>query len=702
MGIFDVFARKDAEYYKTKFYESNEIYQKARQAMADGNKEKGFKLYCKAAKGYNYMAKYMVAFCYEAGMGVDKSNPKAFELYSELANETFELGDRFSNFMNRGGIGLARFRTALFLQNGWDVPIDTAKSTEILSKINADRDSAEVAFFAAVEMQVNYHHGKNGCSQDFRMSHIYALRGLEVFDKYKRDAELFNFVIEEFSLNNHRALLQYAAYNNENGRGVPKDLDKAIRYRQESLKLYNLPEDAYWAGMDYYALENIDKAEEMFKIARKTNNKDWQRWANEKLDEINTARNAEYKKLKEAHLKAVEDGDERAILREAGFRAWGRRRFNTGKLFGYVSKKIPADIDSALNTVLDMVKKDVVDNTPLPAREMKLLYTTPKQEVYKRYAIARIIEKAGQNFMDAVNDYVFNTWYSHGESTFRREQLGFLVTKEKNSTIRPYEDTKKTRRPVYNTLSEPTFALVQLAERQDPEAIVDLARIYEEKKNYDICVALRIIAGAIYSNRADAGDPEAMYNLACIVSEVQFDFRAEIFKHHYLYYLHLAYLYKYGKVLADYSSNSFFFSPKDREKMREEANSADANAYCYFPYLYTNKDTFEEEKKKAVRTWEKWQKQRVEKPDDPAVIKRGYFEKVFNFVESRKDFTDPEMLQFIADGVIDGLGDVHLAQTIKQAAVPLTAEERAYYEEIRQANKKALMDSFRKNRENKQ
>ena len=246
----------------------------------------------------------------------------------------------------------------------------------------------------------------------------------------------------------------------------------------------------------------------------------------------------------------------------------------------------------------------------------------------------------------------------HIESTFRMAQMQRDVMGNADYAEQFILLLEEEGRPVYGRYTEPTRGLVQLAQQQDPEAMLDLARIYRGKKDYDslgIAEILTDMATDIYQLRADACDPEATYAL------VELKHRK---KKNGMYYLMKASMLSYAKAYADLSSDAFsdFFNDVEKAQMSMTAIELGAKLTSYVSYF--DKKEFND----ALNLIDAEQKRSAKDGGPMEAIKNSSFMKLYNFMQTGKPFYDEEMQRLIKNGIVDDCGDKPLADMIKKLA----------------------------------
>jgi len=629
------------------FYDHDKFHQKAIQEMNAGNGKKAFQLYSKAAEGHHWSAKYMVGACYEDGIGVTKDLKKAFAIYQSIA--VLEDASHFYwNLSNMTGLGLARFRLGLFYEQGWGTKQDINKAMELYTKISKDSDCMEAVFLSCRQMHWNFHNGYNGWPINYRVSHEWAVKGIEAYEKFERQTAGLQFANKEIYRRDYHAMLQYAAYSFETGRGVPEDIPNGIPYRRKAAELFRDPLDACFACWDYLRGHKYEQAEEM------------RRWVTDFGGDFEANVRTRRDCLPE-NMRTLETTVSNELFHGLDTAPTRNQLICAAELYlrgfcaiikdhNYVTLMANRDFGKALGYAVRAIRMDSVDQTPLTVQE-----NLPAESL-QRYVLGRLSEKAG-DFLYAKVYYILNHDKYYTESIFRMLHIDLSVYIDEDSARSRLDDLRKITRPLYgNSDKEPTFALSQLVEQQDPEAMAELAKIYRKKETwYDTKFAntLTRFAISIYKQRAEAGDPEAMYRLVDLMEQVNEDGS--------VYFVRAARA-QYSLAFADLSTPDFsaHVSAENQQELRRNASLRGARLKSYLetpipPMRY----------KDAVKRCD----QLEENQTAAEKAKLGYFKQVSECLKNADSFAENVNLKcMIRDGVIDALGDQHLAAVIKQLA----------------------------------
>lgn len=657
MGAFDYFKekkiKKERDKNRDSFRAGEKLFQQGIELFNKGNHEAGFQLFLQAAKEHHFRARYMVGACYEDGCGVAQDKKQAFEIYTEIA-KGWDRDTYYSHYQNDAGIGLSRYRIGLFYMEGIAVPQNTEKALQIFKKMSVIIDSSTAAFCAYRDLHFAYRNGENGCQKDIGVAHEWALKAISAYEMYEKETKISHYLVSGSYSEDYCVLLQFVAYNLEEGRGVPLDFAKGTEYRCKVAELFKGPSDLYFAGVGCEKLGNIAKAKELYQMTIKEGG-DYGTMAQEKLDVMLEKQKQKNTSALEAFLRDLDKNPVRGKLLDAAWLYY----------YGYLETKpseygeirTDKNYTKSREYILRLIKMEVKDHTPLYKPG---IIDKTAEELYLR---GRSLEKSGLNFNGAIQFYKQAADKGHVEALYRMGALYSDVLGDSDTGDLYQLQAQRKGRPRYNWHKEPTLALVQLAQQQDPEALRDLGRIYNRKKDSNVSRLLFYLAIQIYKKRIDKEDPEAMY--AC------FELMFMTNETKGIGYLWDAAKAGYGKALADLSSPavSQHTTDAERREYRARANQTGATARYYSAYAATsehNKVAYEAQKGEAYRR-ERAALAAQEAAEKAALEKKlDNIETWHNMLESGMPLTNEEMFLYGQKDIKENLEDNAVRDIVKK------------------------------------
>lgn len=633
---------------------------KAQQAKETGDLKTALKKYQKAASLGGLCGYYQLGMCYLNGDGVEIDVRKAFEFFKQGSSNYVD--DKELLVCNREWNDKCSYMVAKCYEEGLGIDQNYEKAVYYF-------EQCKYSFgFPVYTKLMRYCRDGIGIKQDLDKAISYAKRILEKFFTYEYLHILEEATYKQFDLNKlpkneidknicgEAAVLLVAegsigvqdnksrcTIKNEPYINFWMDIADICLGREQAAKLISdLAPIFVKYGQPENAAEMLEKSDEI----RKYNAQERKQARNNKVIE---QEKAAFDTLCQRALQYGELKDLTDMI----------RTLHDGTFSYYKTKELKITYTTDINKdlawffTLRIIEKHCTDQT-LPFKRIQ------PECLQADFDKGRYYEKEGQNFEKAAEYYKSAALKGHVEAMYR---LGILYT-EVMLSFYEAEGKQWLKKAYSNGWPRPELnqSYLQWAKEKDPEALRILGIYYCQSDSRELSSFGRILLQFAIDEYEKLDYGEAMYEIHRIKEDYFFDLSEK-------HWLHKAANTGYGKALADLSYTPFDEDDDEEcEELRDAANATGAVRLHYTSFLKNWGKEVAQERQDDIRARELEKRIKIELEQQAAKIKEQKlddFERYFNswmgdgfktnenlYFEGKKDyrdtFIDVEVRKFIS------------------------------------------------------